>query len=86
MEAGQIDLRFCEHRLVVRQLRFGLIKLRLKGIALDAEKLRSLGDRRAIHIIDRFQKALDARDQVRGSKRRSIAGPETCFWSHSLRA
>ena len=52
--AGQIDLRFFEHRLVVRQLRFGLIELRLIDVALDAEELRSLRDRGAILIIDRF--------------------------------
>jgi len=54
-------------------LRFGLIERRLIDVALDAEKLRSLLDRGAILIIDRFQIALDARDQIRGSERRSVA-------------
>jgi hypothetical protein len=52
--AGQIHLRFSEHGLVVHQLRFGLIELRLIDVALDAKKLRSLRNRGAILIIDRF--------------------------------
>ena len=56
-------MRVFERRLVVRQLPFGLIELRLIDVALDAEKLRSLRDRGAVLVIDRFQIALDTRDQ-----------------------
>ena len=72
--ASQIDLRHGEHRLVVRQLSFGLIDLRLIKIALDAEELRSLGDRGAVLVIDRFQKTLNAGDQIHAPEGRSIAG------------
>jgi hypothetical protein len=64
--AGQIHSRFFKHRLIARQLPFGGIELRLIDIALDAEKLRPLLDRGAIAVIDRFQVALDARDQLYG--------------------
>jgi hypothetical protein len=69
----QIDLRFCGHRLIVGQLRFGLIERRLIDVALDAEQRCSLLDCGAVLIIDGFQITLDARDQIRGSKRRSVA-------------
>ena len=67
-------MRFFEHRLVVRQLPFGLIELRLIDVTLDAEQLRSLRDRGAILIIDRFQIALNARDEIHGLERRGVAG------------
>jgi hypothetical protein len=53
--AVQIDLRFCGHRLIVGQLRFGLIERRLIDVALDAEQRRSLLDCGAVLIIDGFQ-------------------------------
>src|ERR1700683_5056244 len=56
--AGEIDLRRSKHGLVFRQLRFRLIDLRLIGVALDAEELRSLGDGGTILVVNRFQVAL----------------------------
>ena len=50
--AGQIHLALCERGLVVLQLRFGLIELRLIDVAFDTKELRSLRDRGAILIID----------------------------------
>jgi len=81
--AGQIHLPLCEHGLVVLQLRFGLIELRLIDVAFDTEELRSLRDRGAILIIDRFQIALDARDQSHRPKRCGVAG-EVEIHSHRL--
>jgi hypothetical protein len=72
--ALQVDLRFRKHSLVLCQLRFCLIELRLIGVALDEEELRPLLDRGAIRIVDRFQIALDAGGQIRGSERRGVTG------------
>ena len=62
--AGEVDLCPLEHGLIMRQLRHRLVELRLIDVALDAEELRSLRDCGAVLIIDGFQIALDARDQI----------------------
>src|SRR6516165_11140624 len=71
--AVQIDLRLSEHRLVFRQLRFGLIERRLINVALDLEEQRSLRHGGAILIIDGLQVALDSRDEISGSVWRGVA-------------
>ena len=60
------DLRVFEHRLVGGERRLRLIELRLIDVALDAEELRSFRDRGAVLVVDRFEIALDARDEIDG--------------------
>ena len=61
-------------RLVGGERRLRLIELRLVLVLFDAEQLRSFRYRLAVDIIDRFEIALDARDQSHGVERRGVAG------------
>ena len=74
-----IDLR----RLVGGERRLRLIELRLILVLFDAEQLGSFRYRCAVHVIDRFQIALDARDQSHGVERRGVAG-QIDIQSHRL--
>ena len=51
-------------RLIGGERRLRLIELRLIDVALDAEELRSFRDGGAVLVVDRFEIALDARDEI----------------------
>ena len=61
-------------RLVGGERGVRLIELLLVGVALDAEELGSFFHFRAVDIVDRFQKALDARHEIDGGERLRVAG------------